>query len=71
MLNRRSNFYVSLPDTVKGKEAKMNVSIGLVVPKELEGKTAAEDFIDEQMEDLNKAFKKFVKKRIEKVEKGK
>lgn len=68
MLNRRGMVYCELPEELFGKkkEAKLTISIGIVVPKEMEDKKAAK-FIDEQMDAVSKEFKKFIKKRSEKL----
>ena len=69
MVNRRSSMYFTLPNELTGgeksKEAKMNVSISMVLPKAMEKKSSK--FIDDQMEELSKSFKKFMKKQIEKL----
>ena len=69
MINRRAVVYCELPEELapgKTKEAKLTISIGMVVPKEMEGKKATE-FIDNQMDEVSKEFKKFIKKRVTKL----
>lgn len=69
MINRRANVYCALPEELQrknSKDAKMAISISMTLPKELEGKKASK-FIDEQMEEVSKAFRKFIKKQSEKV----
>ena len=70
MINRRANFYYNLPIELTGgtksKEAKMTVSINMVVPKEMEGKKTMK-FIDDEIDMISKDFKKFMAKRIEKL----
>jgi len=71
-VNRSSNCYVEIPehllDGPKSKpEAKMQMSVNLVVPKWMDDKKTNK-FISELMEDAAKEFKKYIKKRIEKEE---
>lgn len=68
MLNRRSSVYYTLPDELvsgtKTKESKATISIGIVVPKDMEKK--AQKFMEEATDDFAKSFKKFMKKQVEK-----
>lgn len=70
MINRRATVYCKLPEELtdgkKGKEAKMAISISITAPKEMEGKKASR-FIDDQIDDVSKAFKKFIDKRADKL----
>lgn len=70
MINRRAVIYAELPEELvkgkKSKEAKLEISINLVIPRELEGKKAVE-FIDDAIDDVAKGFKKFIRKRSEKA----
>ena len=69
MINRRAVVYCELPEALapgQTQAAKLPISIGMVVPKEMEGKKATE-FIDNQMDEVSKEFKKFIKKRVTKL----
>ena len=69
MINRRAVVYCELPEELapgKTKEAKLTISIGMVVPKEMEGKKTMK-FIDDEIDMISKDFKKFMAKRIEKL----
>lgn len=70
MINRRSVVYVPLPEELvkgkKSKEAKLEISINVTVPRELETKKTA-DFIDDAIGEVANDFKKYIKKRSEKI----
>jgi hypothetical protein len=69
MINRRATVYRQLPEELAGnkaKEAKLAISINMVVPKEMEGKKATE-FIDDEIDQIAKDFKKFIDKRAQKL----
>lgn len=68
MVNRRNTVYFTIPEDLnpgKTKEMKANISLGIVVPKELEKK--AQKFMDDISDDFSKAFKKWCKKQVEKL----
>lgn len=70
MINRKSNVYVKLPDSLttgKTNEAKATISISLVLPKSIEEKKG-QKFINEFMDEFADDFKKFIKKQIKKAE---
>lgn len=67
MINRRSSAYYALPEEMSGpkqKDAKLNISFGMVVPPEFEKK--ADKFMKEQMDEVAKEFKKFMNKQCRK-----
>lgn len=68
MISRTVNTYVDLPEELTGKkkksEAKSTMTIQVVVPADFEKK--AQKFMDEQLDEVSKKFKKFVKKEIDK-----
>ena len=70
MVNRRTNCYFQLPpsitDSNKQTDAKMAISINIVVPKSMEG-SKLDKVINEMMESCEKIFKKYIKKKIEKA----
>ena len=70
MINRRAVVYAPLPEELtkgkKSKEAKLKISITVTVPRELETKKTAE-FIDDAIGEVANDFKKYIKKRSEKI----
>lgn len=70
MVNRRANCYYQLPPSVTGankqSEAKLSISFNIVVPKSLEG-SKLDKVVNEMIETCEKIFKKYIKKRIEKM----
>ena len=69
MINRRNTVYVELPEELVGnkktKDAKAEISISLVIPKDMEKKGA--QFIDDEMDMIAKDFRSFMKKRVKKI----
>lgn len=68
MVNRRNTVYYTLPEQIapgKQKDAKLTVSFGAVVPKEMEKKV--QKFMDNMHDDIAKAFKKFMDKQCDKL----
>lgn len=67
MINRRGTVYFQLPEELTGgkrKDAKMEISVNMTVPKGFENKGT--DVIDEIIDDAGEKFKKFMKKRVKK-----
>ena len=72
MINRRGTVYVQLPPELAGskrKDAKMEISVNLTIPKEFESKGT--DLIDDIIDNAGDDFRKFMKKRIKKALEGK
>lgn len=70
MINRKSNVYIKLPDTLvtgKTNEAKATISVSLVLPKSIDEKKG-QKFIETTMDEFADDFKKFIKKQIKKLE---
>lgn len=70
-INRSSNVHIKLPEEVlskgEGHEAKATISFNLVIPKTFSEKRM-QNFMSDQVEKFNKAFKKAIKKELEKLE---
>ena len=70
-INRSANTYVELPDGIakngESGEAKAQISINLTIPKALNEKKM-QKFLAEQTDSFSKAFKKMIKKQVEKLE---
>ena len=72
MINRRGTIYVELPEELRTKSLKdasiaISISVTTTKPMEKESAKAIEKFITEQFNDVGKNFKKFIRKRIEKL----
>ena len=72
MINKSGTIYVELPSelqTSKRKDASISISIGITTSKEMERCSikAIEKFIAEETSQIGKDFKKFIKKRAEKM----
>lgn len=68
MINRRNTVYYELPESLvsgKRKDAKMEMSVNLTIPKELEKKGTK--LIDRIMEEAAQEYKKFMRKQLEKL----
>lgn len=69
MINRRASAYYELPPVMtkgsKQKDAKLNMSFGMVIPPEIEKK--ADKFMKEEMDKLSKDFRKFMDKQCDKL----
>lgn len=68
-INRSNTTYVKLPEELATKsmpDAKASISLNLLVPKGME--KAATKFMEETQKAVGKAFKKFMRKQIEKGE---
>lgn len=69
--NRSNTTYQKLKGSLaagKLKDAKLTASLNVVVPKEIDRKRI-DRFLEESHREMAKAFKKFIKKEMEKTDK--
>lgn len=70
MVNRRTTIYAQLPEGMfkpNQSEAKLSVSLNLVMPKELAGTKKTDELMADLMNACEKEFNSFIKKRLKKM----